>query len=256
MDLGLQGKVVVVTGGTAGIGLATAKAFLQEGASVAVCGRRQELLDDAVKALGGDVFAYRADMTDEGEVTAFAGAVYDHFGHIDVWVNNVGASFARKGAWYTAAEIDAHYAVNFKSVVMGSQAAIPFLEKQGGVIINVSSLAARCATSGRATLYGAMKAAVVNYTNTLAGEVAAKGIRVLAIMPGFTLTPLVAATIDDDELQKQVKECLQRRPASHEEIAGPIVFLASQQASYMNAAVIEVSGGRNVTLNPGYSYGD
>ena len=68
-------------------------------------------------------------------------------------------------------------------------------------------------------------------------------------MPGFTLTPLVAATIDDDELQKQVKECLQRRPASPEEIAGPIVFLASQQASYMNAAVIEVSGGRNVTLN-------
>ena len=73
MDLGLQGKVVVVTGGTAGIGLATAKAFLQEGASVAVCGRRQELLDDAVKALGGDVFAYRADMTDEGEVTALPG---------------------------------------------------------------------------------------------------------------------------------------------------------------------------------------
>ena len=101
-----------------------------------------------------------------------------------------------------------------------------------------------------------MKAAVVNYTNTLAGEVAAKGIRVLAIMPGFTLTPLVAATIDEGELQKQVKECLLRRPASPEEIAGPIVFLASRQASYMNAAVLEVSGGRNVTLNPGYSYGD
>lgn len=256
MDLGLQGKVVVITGGTAGIGLAAAKAFLQEGASVAVCGRRQELLDDAAATLGPSAFMYRADMTEEADVTAFAEAVSAHFGHIDVWVNNVGASFARKGAWYTPAEIDAHYTVNFKSVVMGSQAAIPFLEKQGGVIINVSSLAARCATSGRATLYGAMKAAVVSYTKTLAGEVAAKGIRVLAIMPGFTLTPLVAETIDEEELQKQVKECLLRRPASPEEIAGPIVFLASRQAAYMNAAVLEVSGGRNVTLNPGYSYGD
>lgn len=256
MDLGLCGKVVVITGGTAGIGLATANAFLQEGASVAVCGRRRELLDDAVKTLGETVFACQADMTDEADVSSFAHQVYAHFGRIDVWVNNVGASIARQGDWYTPSEIDAHYAVNFKSVVMGSQAAIPFLEKQGGVIINVSSLAARCATSGRATLYGAMKAAVVNYTNTLAGEVAAKGIRVLAIMPGFTLTPLVAETIDAEELQKQVKECLLRRPASPEEIAGPIVFLASQQAAYMNAAVIEVSGGRNVTLNPGYSYGD
>ena len=139
---------------------------------------------------------------------------------------------------------------------MGSQAAIPYLEKQGGVIINVSSLAARCATSGRATLYGPMKAAVVNYTNTLAGEVAAKGIRVLCIMPGFTLTPLVAQTIAPEELNKQVKSCLLRRPAQPEEIAGPIVFLASQQAAYMDAATIEVSGGRNMTLNPDYSYND
>ena len=216
MDLGLKGKVAVVTGGTAGIGLATAQAFIDEGAYVAVCGRHLDLLKTALKQLGNNAFGCQTDMTNE----------------------------------------NAHYAVNFKSVVMGSQAAIPYLEKQGGVIINVSSLAARCATSGRATLYGPMKAAVVNYTNTLAGEVAAKGIRVLCIMPGFTLTPLVAQTIAPEELNKQVKSCLLRRPAQPEEIAGPIVFLASQQAAYMDAATIEVSGGRNVTLNPGYSYND
>lgn len=256
MDLGLKGKVAVVTGGTAGIGLATAQAFIDEGAYVAVCGRHFDLLKTALKQLGNNAFGCQTDMTNENEVYGFARQVNDHFGHIDIWVNNVGASFARKDTWYTGKEIDAHYAVNFKSVVVGSQAAIPYLEKQGGVIINVSSLAARCATSGRATLYGPMKAAVVNYTNTLAGEVAAKGIRVLCIMPGFTLTPLVAQTIAPEELNKQVKSCLLRRPAQPEEIAGPIVFLASQQAAYMDAETIEVSGGRNVTLNPGYSYND
>lgn len=97
MDLGLRGKVVVVTGGTAGIGLATAKAFLQEGASVAVCGRRRELLDETVKTLGEAVFACQADMTDEADVSSFAHQVYAHFGRIDVWVNNVGASIARQG---------------------------------------------------------------------------------------------------------------------------------------------------------------
>lgn len=78
MDLGLCGKVVVITGGTAGIGLATANAFLQEGASVAVCGRRRELLDDAVKTLGEAVFACQADMTDEADVSSFAHQVYAH----------------------------------------------------------------------------------------------------------------------------------------------------------------------------------
>lgn len=125
MDLGLCGKVVVITGGTAGIGLATANAFLQEGASVAVCGRRRELLDDAVKTLGEAVFACQADMTDEADVSSFAHQVYAHFGHIDVWVNNVGASIARQGDWYTPSEIDAHYAVNFKYGVYPVELATP-----------------------------------------------------------------------------------------------------------------------------------
>ena len=141
MDLGLTGKVAVVTGGTAGIGLATAQAFINEGAYVAVCGRHSEtLLAEALQQLGDKAFGCQTDMTNENEVYGFARQVNDHFGHIDIWVNNVGASFARKDKWYAGKKIDAHYAVNFKSVVMGSQAAIPYLEKQGGVIIDVSFL--------------------------------------------------------------------------------------------------------------------
>lgn len=254
MDLGLKDKVAVVTGGTAGIGLATAKAFIEEGAYVAICGRRTAVLQEALQELGDRAFGMSVDMTQENAVYDFAKAVYEKFGRLDIWVNNVGASFDRVGKEYTGEEIDRHYAVNFKSVVMGSQAALPYLEKQGGVIVNVSSLAARSASSGRATLYGPMKAAVVNYTNTLAGEVAAKGIRVLCIMPGFTLTPLVASTITPEELKKQVHSTLLRRAAKPEEIASILVFLASPRSSYMDATTVEVSGGRNMTLNPEFSY--
>lgn len=255
MDLGLRDKVAVVTGGTEGIGFAAARQFLAEGAYVAVCGRRQAVLDQALAQLGPRAFGQTCDMTQEDAVYAFAKAVYDHFGRLDVWVNNVGATIARHDDWYTGEEIDRTYAVNFKSVVMGSQAAIAYLEKQGGVIVNVASLAARCATSGRATLYGPLKSAVVGFTNTFAGEVAAKGVRVTAVLPGFTVTPLVKATIRPEDLVKQGQTCLLHRPAAPEEIAGPIVFLASPQASYMTSTAIEVSGGRSVTLNPGYSYG-
>jgi NAD(P)-dependent dehydrogenase (short-subunit alcohol dehydrogenase family) len=255
MNLGLKDKVAVVTGGTQGIGFATAQAFIAEGAYAAICGRRQHILQQSVEELGSRVFGVVADMTMESEVYDFAHKVYDHFGRIDVWVNNVGATIARKREWYTGEEIDKTYAINFKSIVMGSQAAVPYLEKQGGVIVNVASLAARCATSGRATLYGAFKAGVVNFTNTFAGEVASRHIRVVSVLPGFTLTPLVQATITPENLIQQSQASLLRRSARPEEIAGPIVFLASGQADYITAASVEISGGRSMTLNPEYSYG-
>lgn len=256
MDLGLKDKVVIVTGGSEGIGFATAKEFLAEGAFVAICGRHQEKLDKALAQLGAKAFGMVVDMTVEPQVYEFAETVYKKFGRLDVWVNNVGATIARKDTWYSGQEIDMHYAVNFKSVVMGSQAAVPYLEKQGGVIINVASLAARCATSGRASLYGPLKSAVLNFTNTFAGEVASKHIRVAAVLPGFTLTPLVAATIAPDNLAQQEKACLLHRAADPREIAAPIVFLASSKASYVTASSLEISGGRSMTLNPNYSYED
>lgn len=254
MDLQLQDKVVVVTGGTAGIGFATAKRFVLEGAKVAICGRHEDQLRDALQELGEQAFGIVADMTVERDVYDFAKQVYEYFGRIDVWVNNVGASVNRKGDWYTGDEIDQTYAVVFKSTVMGSQAAVPYLEKQGGVIINISSLAARCATSGRATLYGPLKSAVNNFTNTFAGEVSSKGIRVVAVMPGFTITPALQATVAPEDIKKQGETCLLHRPADPDEIAAPIVFLASPLANYITSTSVEISGGRSTTLNPDFSY--
>ena len=256
MDLGLKDKVAVVTGGSKGIGFATAQTFLEEGAKVAICARDKENLDKAVAELKsyGEVYAEAIDVTDEASVYGFADRVVEHFGAIDAWVNNVGASFARKGEQYTEEEIYKHYTVNFQSAVFGCQAAFRYMKNRGGSIVNVSSLAARCATSGRASIYGPMKAAVRSLSQTFAGEFAAYGVRVNCVMPGFTDTPLIHKNLKQDELLYTTKETLLNRAAKPEEIAAPIVFLCSDRASFMTGSTVEASGGRSVTLNPTYSW--
>lgn len=256
MDLGLRGKVAVVTGASKGIGYAAARIFLEEGASVAICARHREELEEAASALEpyGPVYREAVDVADAQANYDFAAHVYAHFGKIDVWVNNVGATGYKKGEEYDEEEIDFMTGVCFKSVVFGCQAAFRYMKDRGGAIVNVSSLAARCPSAGRSTLYGPLKAAVNNLTNTFAGEYCAHNIRVNSVMPGFTATPLVKANISREELERNAGATLLRRVAEPEEIARPIVFLASGCASYMTAAAVEVSGGRGMTLNPSYAY--
>lgn len=256
MDLQLQGKTAVVTGGSKGIGFATAKTFLLEGAKVAICARNATELDKAVAELSalGTVYGKVADMTDQADAEAFADAVYKRFGSIDCWINNVGASYGRMGEGYTAEEVRRTVAVCFDSAVFGCQAAYRYMKGKGGAIVNISSLAARCGTAGRSTLYGPLKAAVRNLATMFAAEYAADGIRVLSVLPGFTATPAVRTTIPQAELDRNAKGTLLRRVAEPEEIARPIVFLCSQAASYITATSLEVSGGRSVVLNPEYAY--
>lgn len=256
LDLQLTGKTVVITGGSKGIGLATAQAFLQEGARVALCARDENSLQQARETLApfGDVFCVPADMTDPASVEAFAEATVERFGRLYAWVNNVGASVARAGDAYTAEEIAATVAVCFQSAVYGCQTAFRHMKQEGGAIINVSSLAARCGTAGRSTLYGPLKAAVRQLSVMFAAEYAAYGVRVNTVLPGFTITPAVARTIPEDELRRRVEGTLLQRPAEPSEIARPIVFLCSECASYITAASLEISGGSSVVLNPAYSY--
>ena len=257
MDLGLKGKTAVVLGGSKGIGYAIAKAFLQEGAKVAICARKEEELKKAAEELGalGEVYYEAMDVSKEQQVYDFADHVAAKFGTIDAWVNNVGITVFKEGDEFTDADIELITGVTFKSAVFGGQAAFRYMKKQGsGAIVNISSLAARCPTAGRSTLYGPMKAAIVNLTQTLAGEYAAYGVRVCCVMPGFTATPAVKATIPQAELDYNARGTLLNRVAEPKEIAAPVVFLCGQGASYMTGTTIEVSGGRSVTLNPTYSW--
>lgn len=118
----------------------------------------------------------------------FAEHVYQHYGALDVWVNNAGNSGYKKGDEYDDEEIDFVTNLIFKSVVYGCQAAFRYMKRTGGAIVNVASLGGRCATSGRATLYGPLKSAVMNLTNTMAGEYGAWNVRVTCVMPGFIAT--------------------------------------------------------------------
>ncbi|MEM1484334.1 SDR family oxidoreductase [Oscillospiraceae bacterium PP1C4] len=256
MDLGLKNKVAVVTGASKGIGFAAAKEFLMEGARVAICARNASELEEAARALStyGSIYYEAIDATVDTQVYEFARHVFEKFGSIDCWVNNVGATGYKKGSEYDEEEIDFMTGICFKSVIYGCQAAFRYMKNIGGAIVNVSSLAARCSSAGRSTLYGPLKSAVNNLTNTFAGEYCAHNIRVNCVMPGFTMTPLVKENIAQEELDKNISATLLRRMAEPEEIAKPIVFLASDAASYMTASTIEVSGGRSMTLNPTYAY--
>jgi 3-oxoacyl-[acyl-carrier protein] reductase len=255
MDLSIKNKVAVVSGSSKGIGYATAKVLLEEGCKVAISSRHADELEAARAELAsfGDVFAQVCDFSIEKDVYDYAAAVAAHFGGINIWVNNVGASVRKQGEEFTEADIDKVVGVCFKSAVFGSQAAFRYLKTHGGAIVNISSLAARCPSAGRSTLYGPMKAAILNLSVNLAGEYAAWNVRVNSVMPGFTITPAVKATISPEELAYSQASTLLGRMAEPEEIAKVIVFLASPAASYITGASVEVSGGRCITLNPGYS---
>lgn len=256
MELGLRGKTAVITGGSRGIGLETARAFLMEGAHVALCARDIHTLEKAQQELSplGQVLAVEADATRQEDVERFAGMAVERFGGIHCWINNVGASIKRAGEQYTPEEVQKTVAVCFESAVYGCQTAFRHMKESGGAIVNISSLAARCGTAGRSTLYGPLKAAVRELAVMFAAEYAAHHIRVNAVLPGFTMTPAVERTISKEELEYNAGGTLLRRMARPEEIAWPIVFLCSDKASYITGTSLEVSGGRSVVLNPGFSY--
>lgn len=253
MDLELKDKVAVVVGSSKGIGYAIAEAFLKEGCKVALCSRSGEALEAAAKELAslGRVFSQCVDATKLQQLESFAKAVYNEFGRIDCWVNNVGAVGHRGPRGYSEADVDEVTSLCFHSTVYGCQVAGTYLKKnpEGGSIVNISSLAARIPTAGRSTLYGPLKAAVKHLSVTYGAEYAPYNIRVTSVLPGFTLTPSVEATIPQAELDKVKRKTLAGRMATPEEIAGPVVFLCSNRARYITATSLEISGGRDVILN-------
>ncbi len=239
----LKDRVAIVTGAASGIGLASARRFLDEGARVAVVDIGAERVEAACRELGGERLAgYVVDVTDRPAIDAMVAGLVARWGRIDVLVNNAGVTRDARLVKMTEAQFDQVIAVNLKGVFECTQAVAPtMIAQRSGVVINVSSVVGLYGNFGQ-TNYAASKAGVIGFTRTWARELGPHGVRAVAVCPGFVETPILA-TIPPPVMQSLVSRVPLGRLARPEEIAAVYAFLASDDASYVNGAVIEVSGG-------------
>ncbi len=251
MKLNLEDKVVVITGGTAGIGKACVNDFLAEGCKVAICARSKDKLEAFRQAYATrPVLALQADVSRPDDMEDFASKTADHFGGIDVWVNNAGIYPKGYLAEMPLDEWQQTFNINVNGVLYGSRAAIPHLRKRGkGVIINAASFATIIPTAGRGA-YGVTKAAVSHMTKVLGAELAPDNIRVVCYMPGFVITELTAPVVGEYEGNQIKRQLAQNRYGQPDEIAPVVVFLASDAASFITGSGIEASGGKFCVQNP------
>ncbi|WOC32741.1 MULTISPECIES: SDR family NAD(P)-dependent oxidoreductase [Caproicibacterium] len=242
----LDNKLAVVTGGTRGIGLATVRAFLAEGATVVLCGSRQESADRAVAKLKAENPAAKVEgiapnLTDLASVEAAFAEVQKKYGTIDILVNNAGVSDSTPTAKYTAEQIDNVLDLNVKGVMYCVRAVVPMMQAAGkGVILNTSSMVSVCGQPG-GIAYPASKFAVNGLTLSLARELGPCGIRVNAVAPGITDTDMMRA-VPAEYMQTLIATIPLRRIGTPEDIANAFVFLASEKASYVTGTVLHVDG--------------
>ena len=246
----LSGKSVLITGASTGIGAALARAFAAQGASV---GLHYNASVDSAKTLaaeiegtGAKVVLVRGDASKSGEMARVVEEAAAAFGRLDGLINNAGGMVARVPyAEMTDEHYDAVMDLNARSVLAASTAAIPHLKRQGGFIINTTSIAARNGASNGAGIYGSSKAFVSNVTRGMAKELIPFGIRVNAVAPGTITTPFHERYSTPQHLQAALATIPQGRLGTAEDCVGAYLFLASEVLSgYMIGQVIEVNGGQ------------
>ena len=236
--LRLKDKICIVTGAAQGIGAATCARLADEGALVIGCDRRAEGVHERFER-------HAVDVTDRVAVDMMVAAVLQRHGRIDVLVNNAGITKDARLVKMTLEQFDAVIDVNLRGVFHCAQAVAPhMIERGSGVILNASSVVGIYGNFGQ-TNYAASKFGVIGFTKTWSRELGPKGIRVNAVAPGFVDTPILG-TIPDKVLQHMKEQVPLGRLARPEEIAAVYAFLASDDASYVNGAVIEVGGGMTV----------
>lgn len=244
----LKDKVAIITGAGQGIGLATALKFAAEGARVAVCDINDESTSATAASInknGGDALSFRVDVTDKASIARMIEGVMARWGRIDVLVNNAGIVQDAQLKKMTDEQFDRVIDVNLKGVYNCTKAVVDImLEQHSGCILNASSIVGLYGNFGQ-TNYAATKFAVIGMVKTWARELGRKGIRANAICPGFIETPILK-TMPEKVVRMMEEKVPLGRLGRPEEIANAYAWLASDEASYINGAVIEVSGGMSV----------
>ncbi len=247
----MQGKVAFVTGGGSGIGAATAQRLAQEGATVVVCGRRREPLDEVaagIVAAGGKAEAVVADVSDEAGFTAALEAAAQRHGRLDVLVNNAMAYTWGSIEEMSTADWHANFTTSVDGTFWGTRTAMRLMKGKGGAIVNVSSICGQLGTPWMAG-YSAAKAAIDNFSRAAAAEGAPDGIRVNVVIPAVVETPATAGMLADEASRKNTEKLIPMgRVGKPEELANAILFLASDEASYITGASLPVDGGRSSVL--------
>ncbi|HVS44342.1 MAG TPA: glucose 1-dehydrogenase [Candidatus Dormibacteraeota bacterium] len=257
MDLGLRGKVALVTAASKGIGRAVAEEFAREGADVAVCARGAEALDETVSVLRGhgvEAIGVQADVATAEGVTAVVDATVERFRRIDVLVNNAGEAYSGRmletsdEQWASCLDINLYSAVRF------TRAVVPHMRRQGGGrIVNISTVGAHSPIGGLVD-YEAAKAALLTFSKTMAGELAADGILVNSVCPALIHTPLwdrladgmipaMGATREEVFEKLAIQFLPVGRFATPDEVSGLVVFLASSRATFITGVAYDVDGG-------------
>jgi 3-oxoacyl-[acyl-carrier protein] reductase len=243
----LRDKVAIITGAAQGIGYATARKYLMQGARVVACDIDQSSIDAAATDLArfGEMQPVVVDVTRRDQVDAMTSAAVHRFGRVDVLVNNAGITIDARLQKMSDEQFDRVIDVNLKGTFNCAKAVLETMLKQGsGVILNASSVVGIYGNFGQ-TNYAASKFGVIGFVKTWARELGPKGIRCNAVAPGFIATHILD-TIPAKVLEQLTERVPLRRLGTPDDVANVYAFLASDEASYINGAVIEVSGGLTV----------
>jgi len=245
----LAGKVAIITGGASGIGLATVRLFLQEGARVAMADYNEEAGLQAVEQLKNDelgaqdkVMFVKVNVAEASSVESMVNTVVERFGTLDILVNNAGITKDSMLSKMTLEQWHAVIDVNLNGVFYCTKYAAPHMVQKGkGKIINTSSIVGVSGNIGQ-TNYSATKAGIIGMTKTWAKELGFKGVNVNAVAPGFIATGMTAA-MPENVLEQMLAKVPLRRLGSPLDIAQAYLFLASEESNYVNGTVLEVDGG-------------
>ena len=240
----LEGKTVIITGGGSGIGLACTRLFCDEGAQVAIIGRRQDRLESAAKEVGGQVLAVTGDLTNNSDLDRLVTETLNAFGKIDIVVNN-GGVFTGSPVHETKDEDwDSIMDVNMRSVFQLTKRVLPhMIERKSGNFIHISSILGLVAVPGVAA-YNVSKGALLQFNRSLAVEYGPVGIRSNAVCPGLVKTEMTEGLMNDEELMKEwSRDYPIGRFGAPQDIANACLYLVSDESSFVTGVALPVDGG-------------